>query len=220
MYVFHFEILSQWIGPLLKGLLMTVRVSVLAMMLGMIIGLLVAFVRMSKYAVPREAAVIYIEVARGMPILVLILWFYYGLPILTGVVFSGVVSGVAALTLKYVGYLAEIFRAGIEAIKTGQREAAYSLGFSRIQTMRRIVLPQAIRIVVPPLGNAFVGMLQDSALVSIIGVTDLMRQGQLAVSSTFRPFELYTAVGLLYLAMTIAFSKINDYLEKRRMIVR
>lgn len=220
MYIFHFEILSQWIGPLLAGLLMTLRVSVLAMILGMIIGLLVAFVRMSRHAVPREAAVVYIEIARGMPILVLIFWFYYGLPILTGMAFSGLVSGVAALTLKYAGYLAEIFRAGIEAIRSGQREAAYSLGFSRIQTMRRIVLPQAIRIVVPPLGSAFVGMLQDSALVSIIGVADLMRQGQLAVSSTFRPFELYTAVALLYLATTITFSKINDYMEKRRLIVQ
>jgi His/Glu/Gln/Arg/opine family amino acid ABC transporter permease subunit len=218
MYIFHFEILYEWAGPLLEGLLMTLRLSILAMILGMIIGLLVAFVRMSKHAVPREAAVIYIEVARGIPILVLIFWFYYGLPILTGVAFSGIVSGVAALTLKYVGYLAEIFRAGIEAIKTGQREAAYSLGFSRTQTMRRIILPQAIRIVVPPLGSAFVGMLQDSALVSIIGVGELMRQGQLAVSSTFRPFELYTAVAVLYLAMTITFSKINDFWERRRMI--
>lgn len=199
---------------------MTLKVSALAMALGMIIGLLMAFIRMSKRTVPREAAVLYIEVARGMPILVLIFWFYYGLPILTGVAFSGFVSGVAALTLKYVGYLAEIFRAGIEAVKKGQTEAAYSLGFSKIQTMQRIVLPQAIRIVVPPLGSAFVGMLQDSALVSIIGVADLMRQGQLAVSSSFRPFELYTAVAVLYLAMTITFSKINDYLEKRKMILQ
>ncbi|MBW2058151.1 MAG: amino acid ABC transporter permease [Deltaproteobacteria bacterium] len=220
MYIFHFEILSRWIGPLLLGLLMTIKVSALAMILGMVVGLGVAFVRMARHVALRESAVIYIEIARGMPVLVLIFWFYYGLPILTGVAFSGLVSGVAALTLKYAGYLAEIFRAGIEAIKTGQREAAYSLGFSRAQTMRRIILPQAIRIVVPPLGSAFVGMLQDSALVSIIGVTDLMRQGQLAVASTFRPFELYTIVALLYLATTVTFSKINDYMEKRRQIIQ
>jgi len=220
VYVFHFEILSRWIGPLLLGLLMTIKVSALAMILGMVVGLGVEFVRMARQVALRESAVIYIEIARGMPVLVLIFWFYYGLPILTGVAFSGLVSGVAALTLKYAGYLAEIFRAGIEAIKTGQREAAYSLGFSRAQTMRRIILPQAIRIVVPPLGSAFVGMLQDSALVSIIGVTDLMRQGQLAVASTFRPFELYTIVALLYLATTVTFSKINDYMEKRRQIIQ
>lgn len=198
---------------------MTLKVSVLSMLLAMGIGLLVAFVRRSKHALPREAAVAYIEVARGIPILVLIFWFYYGLPILTGLAFSGLFSGVAALTLKYVGYLAEIFRAGIEAIKKGQSEAAYSLGFSKVQTMRRIVLPQAFRIVIPPTGSAFVGMLQDSALVSIIGVNDLMRQAQLAVADLYRPFEVYTAVAVLYLAMTITFSKINDYIERRKMVI-
>ena len=207
------------IGPLLAGLLMTVQVSVLSMILGMSIGLPMAFVRMSNHAIPREAAVIYIEVSRGMPILVFILWIYYGIPILTGFTLSGFLSGIVALTLKYTGYLAEIFRAGIEAIKAGQREAAYSLGFSKIQTMRRIVLPQALRIVLPPAGSAFVGLLQDSALVSIIGVADLMRKAQLAVAETFRPFEIYTAMALLYLAMTVTFSKINDYIEKRKLVV-
>jgi len=198
---------------------MTLKVSVLSMLLAMGIGLLVAFVRRSKHVLPREAAVAYIEVARGIPILVLIFWFYYGLPILTGVAFSALFSGIAALTLKYVGYLAEIFRAGIEAIKKGQSEAAYSLGFSKVQTMRRIILPQAFRIVIPPTGSAFVGMLQDSALVSIIGVNELMRQAQLAVADLYRPFEVYTAVAVLYLAMTITFSKINDYIERRKMVI-
>jgi len=138
---------------------------------------------------------------------------------LTGFAMSGFVSGVLAMTLKYTGYLAEIFRAGIEAIKTGQREAAYSLGFSKVQTMWRIVLPQAFRIVIPPTGSAFVGMLQDSALVSIIGVNDLMRQAQLAVADLYRPFEVYTAVAVLYLAMTISFSKINDYIERKKMVI-
>jgi His/Glu/Gln/Arg/opine family amino acid ABC transporter permease subunit len=187
------------------------------MILGMSIGLPMALVRMSKQAIPREAAVIYIEVSRGMPILVFIFWVYYGIPIMTGLALSGFLSGIVALTLKYTGYLAEIFRAGIEAIKAGQSEAAYSLGFSKTQTMRRIVLPQALRIVLPPAGSAFVGLLQDSALVSIIGVADLMRIAQLAVAETFRPFEIYTAMALLYLAMTVTFSKINDYIEKRKL---
>jgi ABC-type amino acid transport system permease subunit len=166
----------------------------------------------------REVAVIYIEISRGMPILVFIFWVYYGIPVLTGFVLSGFLSGITALTLKYTGYLAEIFRAGIEAIEMGQREAAYSLGFSRIQTMIRIVLPQAFRIVMPPVGSAFIGLLQDSALVSIIGVTELMRQAQLAVAETFRPFEIYTAMSLLYLLMTITLSKINDYIEQRTLV--
>lgn len=199
---------------------MTIKVSVVAETLGLIIGLGVCFVRISKPAYLRETGIVYIEIARGVPILVLIFWFYYGLPILVGFALSAFVSGIAALSLKYAGYLAEIFRAGIEAIKVGQIEAAYSLGFSKTQMMRRIVLPQAFRIVVPPVGNTFVSMLQDSALVSIIGVGDLMRKAQLSVAETWRPFEIYTAVAIIYLTMTIGFSKINDFLEKKKMIIQ
>jgi len=219
MYIFHFEILWSLIGPLLKGLQITIQVSVLSMMLGMILGLLVAFVRMSKHAIPQEAAVIYIEISRGVPILVFIFWVYYGIPVLMGFALSGFISGVVALTLKYTGYLAEIFRSGIEAIKAGQKEAAFSLGFSRIQTMRRIILPQALRIVAPPAGSAFVGLIQDSALVSIIGVADLMRQAQLAEAKTFRPFEIYTAVSVLYLGITLTLSNINNYIERKKLVI-
>ena len=219
MYIFHFEILWGMIEPLLKGLQITIQISVLSMVLGMILGLLIAFVRMSKHIILQEAAVIYIEISRGMPILVFIFWVYYGIPALMGFTLSGFTSGIVALTLKYTGYLAEIFRAGIEAIKSGQKEAAFSLGFSRIQTMRRIVLPQAVRIVVPPAGSAFVGLIQDSALVSIIGVADLMRQAQLAVAKTFRPFEIYTAVSILYLGVTLMLSNINNYIERRKLAI-
>lgn len=220
MYVFHFEILSDLMPALIKGLLMTIEVSILSMVLGMLIGLPIAFLRMSKRAIPREAAVIYIEISRGMPILVFIFWVYYGIPVLTGVALSGFLSGITALTLKYTGYLAEIFRAGIEAIAIGQQEAAYSLGFSRLQTTRRIVLPQAFRIVMPPVGSAFIGLLQDSALVSLIGVAELMRQAQLAVAETFRPFEVYTAMSILYLALTMTLSKINDYIEQKTLVTQ
>ncbi len=198
---------------------MTLKVSMLSMLLAMAMGLPLAFLRMSKRFFPREAAVVYIEISRGLPILVLIFWVYYGIPIMTGFAMSGFVSGVFAMTLKYAGYLAEIFRAGIEAIKTGQKEAAFSLGFSEAQAMRRIILPQAFRIIIPPTGSAFVGALQDSALVSIIGVNDLMRQAQLAVADLYRPFEVYTAVAVLYLAMTVTFSKINDYIERKKMVI-
>ena len=157
VYVFHFEILINLMPTLLKGLLMTIQVSILSMILGMLVGLPTAFLRMSKRMLLRETAVIYIEISRGMPILVFIFWVYYGIPVLTDLALSGLISGIAALTLKYTGYLAEIFRAGIEAIRLGQKEAAYSLGFSKIQTMRRIVLPQAFRIVMPPVGSAFIG---------------------------------------------------------------
>jgi len=211
---------------------MTLEITLLSMFIAMAIGLVLAFLRMSKHFIIREAAVLYIEVSRGIPILVVIFWVYWGFPelvnrfllligvegVATSKYMTGFVSGIVALTLKYAGYLAEVFRAGIEAIKAGQKEAAFSLGFSKVQTMRRIVLPQAFRIIIPPAGSAFVGALQDSALVSVIGVNDLMRHAQLAVAEIYRPFEIFTAVAILYLAMTITISKINDFIERKLMI--
>jgi len=198
------------------GILITLKISVFAEALAIIFGLFICFIRISKSSILREVAASYIEIGRGMPILVVIFWVYFGLPMLTGFAFSAFVSGIAALTFVYTAYLAEIFRSGIEAIKIGQEEAAYSLGFSKIQTMRRIVLPQAFRIVVPPVINTFVSMLQNSALCSVIGVDDLMRRSQLIVTETWRPFEVYTCVAIIYLVMTITFSKLSDYLEKRK----
>jgi His/Glu/Gln/Arg/opine family amino acid ABC transporter permease subunit len=220
MYVFHPEILKEMIWPLLAGLKMTVIVSVLSMFLGMIAGLIACLLKISPNVFLRVLGTVYIEIARGIPNLVAIFWFYYGLPIITGIAFSAFTSGVIALSLKYGGYIAEIYRGGIEAIKIGQREAAYSVGFSKFQTMRRIVFPQAFRIAIPPLGNVFVGLLQNSALLSVIGVADLMRKAELAVSETWRPFEIYTAAAVIYLTLTIFFARSADYYEKRIAIER
>ena len=215
MYTFHFEILKDMIWPLLAGLKMTIIVSFLSMILGMIVGMVGCWLKMSKNGILHIIGTIYIEIARGIPNIVAIFWFYYGLPILTGIAFSAFTSGVMALSLKYGGYIAEIYRAGIEAINIGQKEAAYSIGFSRLQTMRRIVFPQAFRIAIPNLGNVFVGLLQNSALLSVIGVADLMRKAELAVSETWRPFEIYTTAAVIYLTLTIMFSRLSDYYEKK-----
>lgn len=220
MYVFHPEILKEYIWPLLAGLKMTVIVSVLSMFLGMIAGLIACMMKISPNVFLRVSGTIYIEIARGIPNMVAIFWLYYSLPIITGITFSAFTSGVAALSLKYGGYIAEIYRAGIEAIKIGQKEAAYSIGFSKFQTMSRIVIPQAFRIAIPDLGNVFVGLLQNSALLSVIGVADLMRNAELAVSETWRPFEIYTAAAVLYLTLTIFFARSAGYYENRIAIVR
>ncbi|MBT4003834.1 MAG: amino acid ABC transporter permease [Chloroflexi bacterium] len=194
---------------------MTIIISLLSMFLGMIAGMVGCSLKMSRNGFLRTIGTVYIEIARGIPNIVAIFWFYYGLPIITGITFSAFTSGVVALSLKYGGYIAEIYRAGIEAVKVGQKEAAYSVGFSEYQTMRRIVFPQAFRIAIPTLGNVFVGLLQNSALLSVIGVADLMRKAELAVSETWRPFEIYTTAAVIYLTLTVMFSRLSDYYEKK-----
>lgn len=144
-----------------------------------------------------------------------LIWIFYGIPILTQVSMSPLFAGIACLSLKYSGYLAEVFRAGIQAIDKGQSEASFSLGFSKLQTWRRIIVPQAIKIVLPPVGNYLVGMLQDSAVVMVVGIWELMRRGNSVANSSLKPFEIYTTVAVFYLIMTIALSRGNRYLESR-----
>jgi len=163
-------------------------------------------------------AQLYINIFRAIPLFVFIIWLYYGLPIMLGINFPPVTAGVICLSMQYAGWLAEIYRAGIGAIPRGQREAALSLGLTPLQAFRDVVFPQALRIIVPPIGNNFVGMLKDSSLVSIIGVFELVRQANLAVSLTFRPFEFYTVVAVLFIVLTQLLSHGVTRLERRMRI--
>jgi His/Glu/Gln/Arg/opine family amino acid ABC transporter permease subunit len=207
-------VIDRW--PLLvRGLMMTIYISVMGMLLALVLGLVVALMRMSKIAPIRWLAQLYINVFRAIPLFVFIIWMYYGLPIVLGINFNPIVAGVLCLGLQYAGWLAEIYRSGIGAIGLGQREAALSLGLTRTQTFRDVIFPQALRIMLPPIGNNFVGMLKDSSLVGIIGVFELVRQGQLAVSQTFRPFEFYTTIAIIYIVLTLLLSEGVNRLERR-----
>jgi ABC-type amino acid transport system permease subunit len=135
--------------------------------------------------------------------------------IVIGINFAPLVAGIACLTLQYAGWLAEIFRSGIQAVDKGQWEASYGIGMSPTQSFTSIILPQALRITIPPIANMFVGMLKDSSLVSVIGVFELIRQTQLAVSQTFRPFELYTAATAIYLLLTLGAARMVSVVEQR-----
>lgn len=203
---------------LVKGLGMTLYVSLLGMILALVLGLLIANMRMSKFAPLRWLAQGYINIFRAIPLFVFIIWMYYGLPIVLGIDFGPITAGVICLALQYAGWLAEIYRSGIGAIGKGQREAALSLGLTRFQTFSDVVFPQAFRIMLPPMGNNFVGMLKDSSLVGIIGVFELVRQAQLAVSQTFRPFEFYTAIAIIYIILTQVLSQGVSILERRQQV--
>jgi glutamine transport system permease protein len=220
MYGFRIDLISGQLGYLAVGALFSLGLTSLSMIFGMSIGLIISLGRMTKNRIIRAFASIYVDVMRGVPLLALLIWFFYGLSILIDFSFSPLFAGIACLSLKYSGYLAETFRAGIQAIEKGQSEASLSLGFSKLQNLRRIVIPQALRIVIPPIGNSFVSMIQDSSLVMIVGIWELMKRGNSVANSSLRPFEIYTTVGIFYLIMTISASRINRYLEKRLKVER
>ena len=219
MEFFDINVLRGQYGYLAIGAIYTLGLTSLSMLFGMSIGIIISLGRMTKNIFIRSISSVYVDVMRGIPLLVLIIWFYYGLSMLIDYSFSPLFAGIACLSLKYSGYLAETFRAGIQAIEKGQSEASFSLGFSKLQNLRRIVIPQALRIVIPPIGNSFVSMLQDSSMVMLVGIWELMKRGNSLANSTVKPFEIYTTVGIFYLIMTISASRINRYLERRLKLV-
>jgi polar amino acid transport system permease protein len=214
-YAFEWSAVWDNIGILLRALGITFKISILAEILSLLIGLAIAIIRVQKSRALRWIAIGFIDVFRAVPLLVLLIWLYYGVTILTGLNFSALQAGVLGLGLLYGANLAEVFRAGLEAVSTGQREAALTLGLSRRQALQSVVLPQAIRIVVPPLGNAWIGVLKDSTLVSILGIQEIMRTAQNTVLENFRPFEIYTTVAVIYLILVLIFSRIIALLERR-----
>jgi glutamine transport system permease protein len=214
-YEFRFDVvLTQW-PWIAKGLAMTLTITAMALVCAVPVGLLVAVMSLSKTAFIRWPAIAYVQVFRGVPLLVFIIWMYYGVSMATGVSFSPVTAGVLCFALQYGSWLSEVFRGGIQAIGRGQREAAASLGLGSTQTFAYVILPQAVRIVLPSMGNLAVGLLKDSSLVSVIGVFELMRQSQTAVSLTFRPFEFYTVTAAIYVLLTFAVARGFVGLERR-----
>jgi polar amino acid transport system permease protein len=195
------------------GILQTFKVTVLSIVFALIVGLFTGLGRISRIKIISRIATVYVEVIRGIPLLVQLFYIYYALGRIVQV--PRLVAAVTAMTVCYGAYLGEIFRAGIQSIPKGQMEAALALGMSRGQAMRRIILPQTVKVVLPPVGNEFIALLKDSSLVSILAVADLLRRGREFASRTFYYFETYTVVALVYLVMTLFFSKLVSLMEER-----
>jgi His/Glu/Gln/Arg/opine family amino acid ABC transporter permease subunit len=215
MYHFDWSVISAYFPALMMGLAVTLKVSAISEVVGIAIGLVVALCRLSTFMPLRYLAVAYIDFLRGIPVLVMLLWVYYGFSILFGLNFSEMEAAVIGLGFSYAAYIAEIFRSGIQAIPVGQREAGRTLGLARWQVMVYVVLPQAVRIIIPPMGNTVISMLKDSSLVAIIAVSDLMRQTMVAASETFRPFELYAAAAIIYYILTFITARLVTVVERR-----
>lgn len=200
---------------LISGITTTIYISTISILIAMVVGLLVAIPAITKNKYLSYINVFYVEMVRSVPLLVLILWVYYGLPILTGFSFSPFVSGIIALSISESAFMAEIFRGGINAIKKTQWEAATSLGLNFSKKLKFVILPQAFKVILPALGNQFVYVLKMSSLVSIIGISDLTRKANELVVSTYRPLEIYTFLILEYLILILIVSYFVRRLEKK-----
>tara|TARA_E500000331_G_scaffold275489_1_gene267879 strand:+ start:317 stop:1051 length:735 start_codon:yes stop_codon:yes gene_type:complete len=200
---------------LISGITTTIYISVISIFFAMFVGLVIALPSISNNKFLSYLNIVYVEIVRAIPLLVLILWIYYGLPIMLGISFSPFVSGIIALTISESAFQAEIFRAGINSINKGQHEVSHSLGMDFWKKMRFVILPQAIKVVLPALGNQFVYVLKMSSLVSIIGIADLTRKANELVTTTYRPLEIYTFLILEYLVLILFVSFLVRKLEKK-----
>jgi polar amino acid transport system permease protein len=204
----------EFLPILLQGCITTIQLTFVALVLSTVIGFLLALMRLSPYAFVRAPATTFITIIRGIPIIVQLFYIYFVFPEI-GITVNAFQAGAIGLGIAYSAYQAENFRAGIEAIDHGQIEAAHSLGMRYLLVLRRVIMPQAIRITLPPYGNTMIMMLKDSSIASTITVAELTRQGQLIASSTFKNMTVFTLVALLYLAMSLPLTYLAYRLEKK-----
>lgn len=197
-----------------EGALYTIAITVISLAVALILGLIAAFGRMSSNKPIYGLASIYVSIVRGTPLLVQLMYVYFALPQL-GIRLSPLAAAVIGLSLNEGGYLAEIFRSGIQSINRGQLEAAYSIGMSYRMAMRRIILPQAIRVVLPPIGNSAIILLKNSSLASVIAVSELMHVGDLLSSSTFKNLLIYSMVAIIYWVIHYPIAHAVAYLERK-----
>lgn len=212
--MFDWAIIVKYFPLLSEAALLTLYISIISLVLGLVFGLTAALARLSRNRLLYGIASFYIWLIRSTPLLVQLFLIYYGLPQF-GLELSPFVSGVLGLALNVGAYNAETIRAGIQSISHGQTEAALSIGMNHAQTMRRIILPQAIRNIIPPLGNNFIILIKDTSLVSTITLVELTMKTQQLVGTTYKPFELYLAATLLYAIMTTAVAMSLRMVERR-----
>ncbi len=203
---------GEIIGFIGDGLVVTFQMTIVSMLFALILGLFAGLGRTARSLPVNVVASLYVEMIRGIPLLVQLFWIYYALS--RFVRLGPSVSAVIGLTICYGAYIGETFRAGIQSIPKGQMEAARALGLTRTQAMRHVIIPQAIRVVLPPVGNEFIAMLKDSSLVSVLAISDMLRRGREYASRTFAYFETYTMVALVYLLVTLVFSRVVFYIEQ------
>lgn len=212
---FNWSLIIDNLPLLLQGAIITIEITAMSVGCGFLIGMFMSLANLSNIWIIRALARCYVDIIRGTPLLVQIFLIYFALPMIIGQRIDPFVAAVTACSINSGAYVSEIFRAGIQSIDKGQMEAGRSLGLSWAQTMRYVIMPQAFKAITPPLGNEFIAMLKDSSLVSVIGFEELTRRGQLIIAKTYASFEIWGAVAMIYLIMTLTISRIVAYLERR-----
>lgn len=216
-----FSVLSGYYGVFIQGAKTTIIISLVSLVIGFVLGLLICLMKMSKIKILRWPASAYVQILRGTPLFVQIFIIYFGLPQL-GIQFpdigpfsSDFVSGAFALSINSSAYIAEIFRSGIQAVDKGQMEASRSLGLGYVDAMRYVIVPQAVKNVLPALANEFITLVKESSIISVIGVQELMFKAGIVRTSLYRPFEPYIMAAIMYLVMTTVLSLLVGLLEKK-----
>lgn len=213
MYELDFTVLTEYMPAIFAGVLTTIKISALSIVFGTLVGIFGALAKISDRFVVRAIANVYVEWVRNTPLLIQISFIYFGLGVFFNL--SAIVASVAALSLFSGAYITEIIRAGIQSIHKGQREAALSVGMTENQAMFLVILPQAIRRILPPLAGQFISLIKDSSLVSVIAVTDMAYVAKNIVTITFRAFEVWLAIALFYFLLSFVLSQAVRYLEVR-----
>lgn len=216
-YTWQFGFVWKYKNIILGGIAGTFEITFWAFLFATIVALNLCLMSLSHLKIFKYPAIAYVETCRAIPTLVGIVWVYYSLPIFTSVSLAGNASAIIGLTILRSSYMAEVFRAGIQSIDKGQMESARAIGMSYLLAMRRIILPQAVRRMIPPFMNQFVTLLQLTSVASIISATEILHEANEVIQLTFRPLEVYTLVALLYFVLIFPIARFSRFLEKKQL---
>jgi len=212
------EILTNSFPVLMQGLRMTLIISISSIFLAMIIGLVVSLMRLSGVKVLDIISKTYVDIIRGTPLIIQAFFLYFGLPDLLNIRIDNLTAGIIIMSLNAGAYMSEVFRGGILSVPYGQTEAARSLGLSNAKTMRKVIIPQAVKNMVPAFINQMIISLKDTSLLSVIGLGELTQRGQIVVAATYNSFEIYFIIGVMYFVLIKLISLLGDYVERKLKI--
>lgn len=211
----YFQLFQECLPSLMSGLYVTLLMALTSIFFAFIIGVILGLFSLSQFAALRAFARLYIYIVRGVPLMILGLFLFFGVGAVLSIRFNPLVAAIIVLTINASAYMAEIFRGGIQAIDIGQTEAARSLGLGYLKTMKKVVLPQAIKIMIPAFLNQFITTLKDTSILSVISVRELTLNGQIIIARNYLPFEVYSYVAIMYLVIITLLSLLSKYVEGR-----
>lgn len=217
---FKYSVMWESVPLLLGGMKLTIIITIIGLLIGFFLGALSGLMKISRNVVLRKIAGVYIESIRGTPIMVQVMFIYFGLPMALNMRIPPIAAGVVAIAVNSGAYIAEIVRGAFQSIEAGQNEAGRSIGLTHFQSMYYIIWPQALKRMIPSLGNQFIISLKDTSLLVVVGVGELTRTGQEIIASNFRAFEVWLTVAIMYLVMTLSLSKVLSIMEKKLDINR